>query len=380
MKEIRDIIAAFDKAQSERKQTALATVVHVEGSSYRKEGARMLITEDGELTGAISGGCLEGDALRKALFVMQENKAKLVVYDTSDEDDVEIGYQLGCNGIIHVLIEPIDPAKKDNPVALLKEAIVKREYAVVATVFSLERNIVQPGTCLLLRQGITIFQTNNDEHFNKLLLNDAQTVLSNHKSMIAKYELPDQKLTAFIHIIKPQVTLIVVGAGNDAIPLVNFGELLGWKVSVVDGRPDYANKKRFTSGCQVIVAKPEKIFSEIRIDDQTVFVLMTHNYNYDLAMLRELMQRDVCYIGILGSRGKMERMFDDLKLEGKLSEHKLSSVFGPVGLDIAAETPEEIALSIISEIQTVLFGGSSNHLRQHEKPIHPRKIDVKQNG
>jgi xanthine/CO dehydrogenase XdhC/CoxF family maturation factor len=380
MKEIRDIITAFDKAQSQGKQTALATVVHVEGSSYRKEGARMLITEDGELTGAISGGCLEGDALRKALFVMQEKKAKLVVYDTSDEDDVEIGFQLGCNGIIHVLIEPIDPDRKDNPVALLKEAVAKREYAVVATVFSLERNIIQIGTCFLLKQDGTIFQTNNDQHFNKLLEDDAQAVLSNHKSMIAKYELPDQKLTAFIHIIKPQVTLIVVGAGNDAIPLVNFGELLGWKVSVVDGRPDYANKKRFTSGCQVIVSKPEKIFSEITIDDQTVFVLMTHNYNYDLAMLRELMQRDVRYIGILGSRGKMAKMFDDLKSEGKLAEHRLPSVFGPVGLDIAAETPEEIALSVISEIQTVLFGGSGKHLRQHEKPIHPRKIDVKQNG
>src|SRR5688500_15059823 len=103
-----DIISAFDKAQNEGKQTALATVVQVEGSSYRKEGARMLITEDGEITGAISGGCLEGDALRKALFVMQEKNPKLVIYDTSNEDDVEIGFQLGCNGIIHVLIEPID--------------------------------------------------------------------------------------------------------------------------------------------------------------------------------------------------------------------------------------------------------------------------------
>jgi xanthine/CO dehydrogenase XdhC/CoxF family maturation factor len=278
-----------------------------------------------------------------------------------------------------VLIEPIDPGKKDNPVALLKEAIAKREYAVVVTVFSLERSINQIGTCLLLKEDGIIFQTHDDDYLNKLLADDANTVLSNQKSMIAKYELSGQKLTAFIHIIKPQVTLIVVGAGNDAIPLVNFGELLGWKVSVVDGRPDYANKKRFTSGCQIIVSKPEKIFSEISIDDQTVFVLMTHNYNYDLAMLRELMQRDVRYIGILGSRGKMAKMFDDLKSEGKLAEHKLPSVFGPVGLDIAAETPEEIALSIISEIQTVLSGGSGKHLRQQEKPIHPRKVDVKQN-
>ena len=120
-----DIISAFDKAQTEGKQTALATVVHVEGSSYRREGARMLIAEDGELTGAISGGCLEGDALRKALFVMQEKKAKLVVYDTINEDDVEVGFQLGCNGIIQVLIEPINTNESNHPIFILKEAFQK---------------------------------------------------------------------------------------------------------------------------------------------------------------------------------------------------------------------------------------------------------------
>src|SRR5215213_5254242 len=163
MKEIRDIITAFDKAQSEGKQTALATVVHVEGSSYRKEGARMLITEDGELTGAISGGCLEGDALRKALFVMQEKKAKLVVYDTSNEDDVEVGFQLGCNGIIQVLIEPIDDAL-NNPILLLKEAVSNRQNAVLVTLFSLNRELTQIGTFLLLKEDGTILQTINDTH------------------------------------------------------------------------------------------------------------------------------------------------------------------------------------------------------------------------
>src|SRR5687768_18594001 len=107
MKEIRDIIAAFDVAQKLGKQTALATVVSVEGSSYRRPGARMLITEDGELTGAISGGCLEGDALRKALYVMSEQRAMVVTYDTSDEDDAKIGVGLGCNGIVRILIEPV---------------------------------------------------------------------------------------------------------------------------------------------------------------------------------------------------------------------------------------------------------------------------------
>src|SRR6187402_480986 len=151
MKEIRNIIAAGEKALLEGKQVALATVVHVEGSSYRKEGARMLITEDGELTGAISGGCLEGDALRKALFVMQEKKAKLVVYDTSNEDDIEVGYQLGCNGIIHVLIEPINENNSIHPISLLREAITVRGRAIIVTLFSMKLGVSQKGTCLLLK-------------------------------------------------------------------------------------------------------------------------------------------------------------------------------------------------------------------------------------
>ncbi len=108
MKEIRDIIQAYKQAQAEGRQTALATVVHVEGSSYRRPGARMLVTDEGQLTGAISGGCLEGDALRKALLVMKEKRSMLVTYDTMDEDDAKFGVGLGCNGIIQVLIEPID--------------------------------------------------------------------------------------------------------------------------------------------------------------------------------------------------------------------------------------------------------------------------------
>src|SRR6201992_3988749 len=123
MKEIHSIIQAFDKAQQQGKQTALATVVHVEGSSYRRPGARMLITQDGELTGAISGGCLEGDALRKALLVMACQQPMLVTYDTMDDDDAKLGVGLGCNGIIHILIEPVHPESEHNPIRLLSIAL-----------------------------------------------------------------------------------------------------------------------------------------------------------------------------------------------------------------------------------------------------------------
>ena len=136
MKEVQDIIKAFDKAVISGKNAALATVVHVEGSSYRRPGARMLVTDDGMITGAVSGGCLEGDALRKALFAITAKQNKLVTYDTTDEDDAKLGVQLGCNGIVHILFEPIRINEKDNPIELLKKALIVRKNAVIITSFS----------------------------------------------------------------------------------------------------------------------------------------------------------------------------------------------------------------------------------------------------
>src|SRR5688572_12715879 len=166
MKEIKDIIQSFDEAQKQGKQTALATVVHVDGSSYRRPGARMLITEEGQLTGAISGGCLEGDALRKALLVMSQQRSMLVTYDTMDEDDAILGIGLGCNGIIQVLIEPINTADPNNPIRFLKTIAERRQKAVLVTLFSLkDKKDPQPGTCLLLRE-------NEQAEGNASILND----------------------------------------------------------------------------------------------------------------------------------------------------------------------------------------------------------------
>src|SRR5687768_5155740 len=150
-KEINDIITAFKEANAQGRRTALATVVHVEGSSYRRPGARMLVEDNGKLTGAISGGCLEGDALRKALLAINQNQNKLVTYNTLHDDDVEFGVQLGCNGIVHILFEPIDPQQLGNPIELLSKSVSKRKDAVIATMFSLKNyQGFQPGTCFFL--------------------------------------------------------------------------------------------------------------------------------------------------------------------------------------------------------------------------------------
>jgi len=376
MKEIRDIIKAFDKAQKSGKQTALATVVHVEGSSYRRPGARMLIEDDGQLTGAISGGCLEGDALRKALLVMTEKRSRLVTYDTMDDDDAKFGVGLGCNGIIQVLIEPIDISNPDNPIQYLKKLNEKRQTTALVTLFSLQdRKDPQYGTCLLLKEDGDLVQ--NVPVLKDFLLADANEAMINQNSSFKNYTSDDHNITAFIEIIKPPVSIIIIGAGNDVVPVVNMADILGWETTVIDGRANYAKQERFVSACQVLVAKPENVLEQIAIDEHTVFLLMTHNYNYDMSMLRQLLGKNVTYIGMLGPKKKRERMLNELKDEGSnFTEQQLSVLHSPVGLDIGAETSEEIALSILAEIKAMFANKDVQSLRKIKEVIHPRSATL----
>lgn len=375
MKEIKSIINAYDAAREHGQRSALVTVVHLEGSSYRRPGARMLVTDEGQMTGAISGGCLEGDALRKALLVLNQQQSRLVTYDTSDEDDATIGVQLGCAGVIQVLMEPIQTGIPGNPVELLRKAAGKRQSFVLITGFSLEdKKQNQCGTCLLVEQDGTITGNLSDDLLRSAMLDDAVLSFKEKRSAFKQYVSHNQNITAFIEYVPPAVSLVAIGAGNDVMPLVAIADTLGWESTVVDGRPTHAKKERFVSACQVLVSKPENVLEHIVMDNHTVFVLMTHNYNYDLAMLKAMVKTNVPYIGVLGPRKKLERMLGDLEAEGiKLQDEQLSRIFGPVGLDLGAETAEEIALSITAEIKSILAGKSGQSLRQRLDVIHSRQ-------
>ena len=370
MKEIIDIIAAHTKAVQQGKQTALATVVLVEGSAYRRAGARMLITEDGELTGAISGGCLEGDALRKARLVMMQQEPMLVTYDTMDDDDAKLGVGLGCNGIIHILIEPITD-ELNGPISLLKMATTDRNNAVLVTLFSLEnRKAVQPGTCLCLINGAFAENRLGKYIHRATLIADAREALTNRQSEITVYA-DEVNYTAFIELVKPQIALVIVGAGNDAIPLTQLAAVLGWDIIVIDGRPNYALPERFPLARKIVVAKPDQVLSHIAIDENTAFVLMTHNYLYELALLKELIPLNPAYLGILGPKKKLVRILDELADHGvKVDEEQMSRIFGPVGLDIGSEAAEEIALSVVAEIKAVLSSRKGYSLKYKPVSIH----------
>ena len=373
MKEITDIIKAYHKAKKQGKKTALATVVHVEGSSYRRPGARMLVTEDGQLTGAISGGCLEGDALRKALLAIAQDQNKLVTYDTTDEDDAKLGVQLGCNGIVHILFEPIQEDKKANAIYLLEQLTCQRKNAILVTLFSLQ-HLSQPGTSLLYRDDLVI--TSLPDELKELITEDAKQALQSGASFLKFYQNGDRQLSAFVELVQPPVSVIIAGAGNDVQPLVEIASILGWETTVIDGRATHATVTRFPKAENVLVAKPADVLSRVNIDDQTVVVLMTHNYNYDLTLLRKLLATGCVYIGILGPKKKMERMFEELANDGVvISKEQLAKIYSPVGLDIGAETSEEIAVSIVAEIKAVLAARGGASLKEKEVSIHNRPAE-----
>ncbi len=374
MTEIESILKAFFTATAANKKVALATVVHVEGSSYRRPGARMLITEEGLFTGSISGGCLEGDALRKAQLAILSCKKMLVTYDTSDEDDAKFGMGLGCNGIIQVLIEPLLASDKFLVIDLLKKVHAKRQKAAIVTLFSLkDKKGNQPGSCFLLNENGDV-SGEPSTLIKDELLHEANQVINKQKSSFKKYILNNEELVAFTEIILPAISLNIIGGGNDVIPLVKIAEILGWQTTVVDGRPMYATKERFqTPSCQVLLSKADDVLQHISVDERTVFVLMSHNYNYDLAMLKALLNKTINYIGILGPKKKLNMMMDELEAEGiTLTPQQQNAIHGPVGLNIGAETAEEIALSIVAEIKSVLGSYNPESLRYKEDTIHMR--------
>ncbi|WP_081209167.1 XdhC family protein [Salegentibacter sediminis] len=377
MRELDVIISKYDFLRENSVECVLATVVHVQGSSYRKAGARMLVDEYGNITGAISGGCLEGDALRKALHALHRQKNKLVTYDTNDEDDAIIGAQLGCNGVIQVLFEPIDYLDDLNPCELLKKVTKQSSPLAIVVQFNLNKQKEQIGTKLVINKDLKTFGQKPEKQLFNYIEEQASLTLKYNHPHFAEFPRGEESTHIFIQNYQPPVKLIIVGAGNDAQILAQQADLLGWDVIVTDGRPTHANKDRFTSSCQVIVSKPEETLQNIEIDHRSCFVLMSHNYNYDLAVLKLLFKEKLIpYIGILGPLKKYQRMLNDLEEENfDLIDENLNKIYAPVGLEIGAETPAEIGLSILAEIQMVLTGKSAKPLREKEAPIHDKKLN-----
>ena len=238
---------------------------------------------------------------------------------------------------------------------------------MVVTLFSINRKADQPGTVLFYREGVSV---SNNKAFD-IILPDAENAIRQKISAIKKVEVESVSYEALIEYIAPPVALIIAGAGNDVKPLVDTAYLLGWEVTVADGRATHATRQRFPQAKNVYVAKPEELISNVGMDSNTFFVLMTHNYKYDLALLKLLLATNCAYIGILGPKTKLHRMFNDLNNERiTVTDEQLKTIYGPVGLEIGAETSEEIAISVVAEIKAVMSGKLGTSLKYKEQKIH----------
>lgn len=370
MKEINRILTIYNQIDHHARKVALATVVFVEGSAYRRPGARMLVSDDGRWEGAISGGCLEGDALRKARQVMLDGKPMVVRYDTMDDDANSLGVGLGCNGIIDVFIEPIDPTDPRNPIALLSEFVQHRDRRVIATV-------CRTTPSANWREGSRFMLTNEQtDEIPTWLRQDMERAMQIGKPYMVMIPVGGDLVDVFIERLDLGIELVIFGAGYDTIPLTRLATEIGWRVTVTEDCIAHLAPKRFPEATCLLYADAEGVTDKLSFTDQTAAVLMSHNYNYDLAVLMKLLNTKVPYIGVLGPRKRYEKMKNQWEQMGRsFSLSTLKRVHSPIGLDLGAETPDEIALSILSEIRAFFSQRTGGFLTDRPGPIHERLTD-----
>ncbi len=369
MKDFKAIIAAYQQVDFNQRKAALATVVKVRGSSYRSPGARMLITDDGKWVGSISGGCLEGDALRKARNVMSDKNPMTVTYDTREESNQNLGIGLGCNGVIDVLIEPIDETDQKNSITQFSSLLNTQEPVALATIFK-GANV---GEKMLLTSSGQISNQFTNVELTKAVQTDLEKLTITKRSEAKAYTVKGEEQEVFIELIQPSLSLIIFGGGFDARPVSELAKSLGWNVSVTDECVAHIAPIFFPTADKLSLCQREFIDRDFEITPYTACVLMSHNYDYDRDVLKKLLKSNSPYIGILGPRKRFDKMQEEFLATGiTLSDFDLQRIHSPIGLDIGAEAPDEIALSIISEIQSKFSNRSGGFLKYHNGPIHQR--------
>lgn len=374
MTEIQKILAEWARAKEENEACALATVVKVVGSAYRRPGARMLITNDGRTIGTISGGCLERDIAERAPSVLRASNATIVEYDTTSSEDIVWGLGLGCNGLVQVLLESI--TAESNAARLLEfadESLRERQTGVVvATLIHVNNHTrAKVGQRLMLREDGSVQDYVGESELAALILTDARAVFNKRRSKLRQYQLSEGEMEVFIEVVEPPVPLIVFGADMDAVPVAEFARHLGWQVTIIDPRARQATRDRFAFADNIVLCRAEEIARCVALENCAAAVVMSHNYPDDLTMLRALLSSPVGYVGVLGPKRRTEKMLQEIRADDdNFDDSRLEELHTPIGLDIGADTPEEIALSIVAEIKATLANRQGGLLKHRNAPIH----------
>ena len=384
MKELLNILAESRRLASAGKPYALATVVKIGGSTYRRPGARMLTSEDGAHWGTISGGCLEGEVAMQALNVLESGRAQLIPFDLED-DDIVLGFGAGCNGIVHVLIQPIDNAGP-SPVEALNQCIVERRSGVLATVISDDQDgSDRIGTHLLQFEGGNWGSSSMPSELvdavtgpGRLLLDQEINTGQMYLWHTDRISIAGHSIEVLYEIVRPPIHLYIFGEGHDVRAVVDQATLMGWQVTIVGRKPIDVLQHRFpTASDWIFMMHPEQAGDLVDADSRSSALVMNHTYVRDRTVLQALLTSAIPFIGMLGPRERTSAMVEELAEEGIAPESEdWKRVFGPVGLDVGTETPEEIALAAIAEIQAVLHHRDGGSLRNRNAPIHAERNPI----
>lgn len=362
MKEIRSIVSAWQSIDFDKTQAALATVVRVEGSSYRRAGARMLVLDNGTHLGGISGGCLEGDALRRAQKGIALGRPSVITYDTTREDDYQIGVGLGCQGIIDVLFTPLQSHDPTCPLRILAGLTAIRQPAVVLTVTGTPDTHLL-GKAVLCKEEGALHSLFPPGRLPETLRADITRTKAEQDSRSVVYG----ETRLFIEVILPAIHVVAYGGNYDIRTLLTQTCELGWDATAV--LPTGKIDKSLVAAATTVLDNKGPVLP--LIDEYTAVVLMSHDYRTDLLNLQRVLPTCSSYIGLLGPRKRADRLFETLAADGHaLSEEHLRRIYAPAGLDIGAATPEEIALSILAEIRSHFSRRQGTSLRLREGSIY----------
>lgn len=386
MNEVRALVESFDAATRTGERCALATVVSVEGSSYRRPGARMLVREGGTSTGTISAGCLESDVIEHAKRVIRGGAAKLVEYDTaSTSDELAWGLGLGCNGVVRVLVEPL--TSDSLYVEALRRSCEAHADAAPVRVATVYQHTPSSPAAARIETGARIFIDEGGEVGREKLSGEAAAMLEGEvrapsfggvSSGAHVFDADGASVKVFVETLLPPVPLVIFGAGHDALPVVELARSLGWQTEVVDPQARPASLSRFAAADMVTLARPVDVCTQVSITPRTLTLLMSHNYSHDLELLKFLLASPARYVGVMGPRKRTERLLCELAAGDeafRLGGEDRERLYSPAGLDIGANSPAEIALSIVAEMRAVLDGRRGGMLRERRGSIHGRPSD-----
>ena len=371
--------ALLDALLAEReagREAVLATVVRVEGSAYRRPGARMLVSRFGRPEGTISGGCLEAEVAKKAWW-LTETGPTLRSYSTAEADEASeeaLSFGLGCNGKVHVLFERL-PAS--GPCALV-DALLSVRYthqpAAIATVIASPAGVSpRLGERLFLVPGQRAAGELRHSVLAEQISSDLQQTLVRGKSSRCLYPNGSDEMDVLLEYIPPVLRLVIFGAGHDAQPLVRMAKLLGWHVTVIDGRAHFARVERFADADQVLVGDVEQPFAYREYVRGAAVAVMTHSLVQDAHWLQGVLHSEPCYVGQLGPRERTERLLAGIHEHLAKPQDELPGLdylHYPIGLDLGGDTPESVAMAMLAEIQAVLNGRSGGSLRFRSASIH----------